>query len=121
MAIEIEHKNNPSQTCEGLFAHINSTAYFLMNIFGVSVSEQNELKKIVFSMKNTDDKMTDPRWPVTLRGTDLQKVGIIHLSEAMKSSSDNKLLSPWWANLLSWKTDHCRLHCTNLGHIYTVD
>lgn len=66
MAIEIKHKNNPSQTCKGLFTHINSTAYFLMNILGVSVSEQNELKKIAFNMKNMDDIMTDPRCPVIL-------------------------------------------------------
>lgn len=73
MAIEIKHKNNPSQTCKGLFTHINSTAYFLMNIFGVSVSEQNELKKIAFNMRNVDDKVTDPRCPVILRGLTCRK------------------------------------------------
>lgn len=56
MAIQNKHKNKPSQTCKGLFTHINSTAYFLMNIFGVLVSEQNELKKIAFIMKNVVTK-----------------------------------------------------------------
>lgn len=68
MAIETQHKNKPCQTRKGLFTHINSTAYFLMNIFGVSVSEQNERNSIASVMKNVPDEETDPGYPVLLGG-----------------------------------------------------
>lgn len=64
-----------------------------MNIFGVSVSEQNKQNNIAFVMKNVPDEETDPRCSVLL-GTDLKQVGVLHRLETKDHSSDNRTVRP---------------------------